>query len=64
LQVRRAYVEHEPAGLAITRNAIFFRSGFKILDRVREQGVRRIKNGAYTSVREYFNPRDNAVIGR
>ena len=39
------------------------RSGFKTSDHVREQGVLRIENGAYTSVREYFNLRDNAAIG-
>jgi hypothetical protein len=41
----------------------FTRSGFKTSDHVREQGVPRIENGAYTSVREYFNSRDNAAIG-
>ena len=40
------------------------RSGFKTSDRVREQGLPRIENGAYTQVREYFNSRDNAAIGR
>jgi predicted nuclease with RNAse H fold len=39
------------------------RSGFKISDQVQRQGVPRIENGAYTSVREYFNPRDNTAIG-
>jgi hypothetical protein len=28
------------------------------------QGVARIKSGAYTSVREHFNPRGNAAIER
>jgi hypothetical protein len=40
-----------------------FRSGFKISNQVQGQGVPRIENGAYTSVREYFNLRDNAAIG-
>jgi hypothetical protein len=39
------------------------RSCFKASDHVREQGVPRIENGAYTSVREYFNLRDNAANG-
>jgi len=39
------------------------RSGFKTSDQVQGQGDPRIENGAYTSVREYFNPRDNAAIG-
>jgi hypothetical protein len=38
-------------------------SAFKTSDQVQGQGVPRIENGAYTSVREYFNPRDNAAIG-
>ena len=40
-----------------------YRSGFKTSDQVQEQGVPRIENGAYTSVREYYNPRNNAAIG-
>jgi hypothetical protein len=39
------------------------RSGFKASDQVQGQGVPRIENGAYTSVREYFDPRDNTAIG-
>jgi hypothetical protein len=39
-------------------------NGLKASDRVREKGVLRIENGAYTQVREYFNSRDNAAIGR
>jgi hypothetical protein len=39
------------------------RSGFKASDHVREQGVLRIENGAYTQIREYFNSWDNAAIG-
>ena len=31
--------------------------------RFKGQGVPQIENGAYTSVREYFNLRDNAAIG-
>jgi hypothetical protein len=42
---------------------IVFRSGFKASDQVQGQGVPRIENGAYTLVREYFNPRGNAAIG-
>jgi len=41
----------------------FIRSGFKTSDQVQGQGVPWIENGAYTSVREYFNPRGNAAIG-
>jgi len=44
-------------------NLCISRSGFKISDQVQGQGVPRIENGAYTSVREYFNPRDNTAIG-
>jgi hypothetical protein len=39
------------------------RSGFKNSDQVQGQGVARVENGAYTPVREYFNPRDNAAMG-
>jgi hypothetical protein len=39
------------------------RSVFKTSNQVQGQGVPRIENGAYTSVREYFNSRDNAAIG-
>ena len=38
------------------------RSGFKSSDQVQRQGVPRIENGAYTSVREYFNSWDNTAI--
>jgi len=41
---------------------VLLRSGFKTSDQVQGQGVPRIENGAYTSVREYFNPWDNAAI--
>jgi len=36
----------------------------KIVVYVLGQGVPQIGNGAYTSVREYFNLRDNAAIER
>jgi hypothetical protein len=36
---------------------------FQNPDLVRGQGVPRIKSGAYTPVREHFNPWDNAAIG-
>ncbi len=39
------------------------RSGFKTPDQAQEQGVLRVESGAYTLVREHFNPRDNAAIG-
>jgi hypothetical protein len=39
------------------------RSGFKTSDQFQGQGVPRIGNGAYMSVHEYFNPRDNTAIG-
>jgi hypothetical protein len=39
------------------------KSGFKVVDYVQGQGVRRIESGAYTPVREHFNSRDNAAIG-
>jgi len=47
----------------IRENTKLIRSGLKTSDHVREQDVARIENGAYRSVREYFNPRDNAAIG-
>ena len=36
----------------------------KRLDIVRGQGLMRFKNGAYTLVREYFEPDRNAAIGQ
>ncbi len=39
------------------------RIGFKSLDHVRGQGVRRFKRGAYTLVREHFEAPRNAVPG-
>jgi hypothetical protein len=41
----------------------YYRSGFKTSDQIQGQGVPQIGNGAYTSVREYSNPRDNTAIG-
>jgi hypothetical protein len=38
------------------------KSGFKILDRAKEQGALRQKSGAYTSVREHFLSERNAAI--
>ena len=40
------------------------RSCLKIADHVQGQGVTRVESGAYTLVREHFNSRDNAAIGR
>jgi hypothetical protein len=36
----------------------------KCVDHVQGQGVPRIESGAYTPVREHFNLRENAAIGR
>lgn len=36
----------------------------KRLDIVRGQGLIRFKNGAYTQVREYFEPDHNTAIGQ
>ncbi len=36
----------------------------KIVDYVQGQGIPRIESGAYTLVREHFNSRVNAAIGR
>jgi hypothetical protein len=38
------------------------KSGFKILDRAKEQGALRKKSGAYTAVREHFFSERNAAI--
>jgi hypothetical protein len=54
-----------------SRNAVFGQkmtvskapiSGFKSLDRAKEQGALRQKSGAYTVVREHFLPECNAAI--
>jgi len=39
------------------------RSGFKTSNPVQGQGVSAVNNGAYTLVREFFNPHDNTAIG-
>jgi hypothetical protein len=39
------------------------KNGFKIVDHVRWQGMRRLKSGAYTPVCEHFEASHNAAIG-
>jgi len=54
--------------IQITLNAksvnLHVRNYLRSVDHVQGQGITRIENGAYTLVREHFNSRDNAAIGR
>ena len=45
-------------------NLTLLKLPLKALDLARGQGEIRFKNGAYTQVREYFEPDFNAAIGQ